>query len=198
MTRDAGFSLIEATMAAAILLATCLSASAILITTLRAGRLVDTRVALDEALASERARLAVLPYYAPAPRPIEGAAWDPDGPSLLAQVFPHALAGFNMSVAFYRAVDGSAAFVTQRTLGGVTIYCEARFVRWTGVEWTALPEAAVAGWALWHSGALPAAMIEVHLTATAGRHSSSLRMRLGALPPAVEKTAAGMRSRHAA
>jgi len=185
-----GFSLIEALVAAAILLATCLTASAIVVNALGASRLVDGRAAVDEVLASERARLAVLPYYALAAAPVDGAScWDPEAPSLLAQVFPHGLAGRNTAAAFYREDGEGAVFVTQRALCGVDIRCEARFVRWNRTGWTALPAASVAGWAIWQSAALPAAAVEVRLTATAGTRSSSLQMRLGALSPTVEKAA---------
>jgi len=185
-----GFSLIEAMVAAAILLATCLTASAILVNALGAGRLVDRRAALDEVLGSERARLAVLPYYAPTAAPATGASWSNlDAPSLLAQVFPHALTSRNTTAAFYRSDGEGAVFVTQRTLRGVDIRCEARFARWTGTGWTALPATSVSGWAVWQSIALPAAAVEVRLIATSGTRTSSLQIRLGALPPIVEKAA---------
>jgi len=188
--RGTGFSLIEALVAAAILLATCLTASAILLNAMGAGRLMDRRAAVDEVLASERARLAVLPYYALTAAPVDGASWwDPEAPSLLAQVFPHGLASRNTASAFYREDREGAVFVTQRTLCGVDIRCEARFVRWDRTGWTALPVASVAGWAVWQSAALPAAAVEVRLIATAGTRTSALWMRLGALPPTVEKAA---------
>jgi type II secretory pathway pseudopilin PulG len=185
-----GFSLIEALVAAAILLTTCLTASALLVNALGAGRFVDRRAAVDEVLASERARLAVLPYYALTSAPADGAPWcDPEAPSLLAQVFPHALTGGNTTAASYRDDGDGAVFVTQRTLRGVDIRCEARFVRRIGSDWTVLPAASVSGWAIWRSGALPAAAVELRLRATAGTRSSSLQIRLGALSPAVEKAA---------
>jgi hypothetical protein len=187
-----GFSLIEALVAAAILLAACLTASAIVVNALGANRLVDTRVAVDEVLASERARLTVLPYYALVAVPADGAScWDPEASSLLAQVFPHGLAGLNTGAAFYQEDGEGAVFVTRRTLCGVDIRCEARFVRFRRTGWTALPAASVAGWAVWRSAALPAAAVEVRLIATAGKHTSALWMRLGALPPTVEKAACG-------
>ena len=192
-----GFSLIEALVAAAILLATCLTASAILANALGAGRLSDRRAGVDDALASERARLASLPYYAPAAAPVDGVSWDPDASSLLAQVFPHALTGANTAVAAYRAEGEGAVFVTQRTLRGVDIRCEARFLRWTATGWTALPAESVAQWAIWLSATLPAAAIEIRLTAADGTCTSSLQIRLGALPPTVEKAAYGMAADHA-
>ena len=188
--RGTGFSLIEALVAAAILLAACLTASAIVVNALGASRLVEGRAAVDEVLASERARLAVLPYCALVAAPVDGAScWDPEAPSLLAQVFPHGLAGRNTAAAFYREDGEGAVFVTQRTLCGVDIRCEARFVRWNHTGWTALPAASVAGWAVWQSAALPAAAVEVRLIATAGTRTSALWMRLGALAPTVEKAA---------
>lgn len=185
-----GFSLVEALVAAAILLAACITASAVVVNALGASRFVDGRVVVDEVLASERARLAVLPYYAPAAAPVDGASsWDPEAPSLLAQVFPHGQAGHNTAAASYWANADGAVFVTQRTLRGVDIRCEACFVRWGRTGWTALPAASVAGWAVWQSAALPAAAVEVRLIATAGTHTSALLMRLGALQPTVEKAA---------
>ena len=195
-----GFSLIEALVAAAILLATCLTASVILVNALNAGRLVDRRAAVDEVLASERARLAVLPYYALAAAPVDGASsWDPDAPSLLAQVFPHALTSRNTTAAFYRDDGGGGVeFVTQRTLRGVSIRCEARFVQSTDTGWAVLPAASVAGWAIWQPAALPAAAVEVRLIATAGTRTSALELRFGALPPTVEKAACSKAANRAA
>jgi hypothetical protein len=198
VAKRSGFSLIEATVAATILLATCLTAGVVLRTALDAGRLIDRRAALNEVLAAERVRLAVLPYYAFAPVPAGGSSWDPGASSLLAQVFPHALASRNTAAAFYQEDEGSATFVTQRTLQGVEVRCEACFLRWTGTDWTVLPAAAVAGWAIWQSRALPAAMVEVHLTAFDGTLSSSMQVRLGATRPTVEKTSWGLGSDDAA
>lgn len=192
----AGFSLIEAVIASVVLLGTCVTVSATLASAFNADRLLERRALLDEVLDSERARLAALPYCQTAAAPVTGLAWRPEPPSLLGEVFPHAVTSHNSAAGCYRADSSSGAFVTHSTSQGVDITSEARFVRRDGADWAPVPVASVAGWAIWETRPLPAATVEVRLTATLGPCTSSLRMILGALPPTIEAAATDGESSH--
>ncbi len=123
-----GFSLIEAIVAVAVLLATCLAVSASLAVALQADRQVERRDTLEGILGSESARLASLPFRRTTAPPVAGVAWSPDPRSLLGEVFPHADAGHDGDGS-YHVEGGVGVFVASRTTEGFEIFSEARFVR---------------------------------------------------------------------
>jgi type II secretory pathway pseudopilin PulG len=164
-----GFSLVEAVVAGALLLLTCVSVSTLLTAALRAEGATQRRSALEVALAAERERLAALPYYRPVTTPEEVAAGT--APSLVGEVFPHALAAYNTASGSYRASgDGGepGSFESTGVSEGVRVTRTARFLqRWPGSPRTLGP-ADLDGWAAWHGDPPPGGALAIRLTAEAG------------------------------
>lgn len=187
-----GFSLIEAIVAVAVLLATCLAVSASLTVALQADRQVERHAALEEILGSESARLASLPFRRTTAAPVVGLAWSPDPRSLLGEVFPHAGAGHNGGGS-YHVEGGVGVFVARRTVEDFEIVSETRFVRRGDDGWMAVPAASLQGWSVWGTQPLPAATVELRLTTSRGSATASAQMILGALRTRVSPVASGLR-----
>lgn len=188
-----GFSLIEALVAVAVLLATCLAVSTSLTVALRADQQVERRAELEEILGSESARLASLPFRRTTAAPVTSVAWSPDPRSLLGEVFPHALAEDSSGGAYH--VKGSVGvFVTRRVLEGVEIVSEARFVRRGDAGWMPVPATSMQGWSVWGTQPPPAATVDLRLTTTQGSATASAQMILGALRTRVDPVASRRRA----
>lgn len=184
--RSNGFGLIEALVAAAILASTCLGLAAIVMATQRVEKVTASRATLAQSLLDERARLATLPYFAQADVSLPGAPWQASPPSLLGEVFPWASAVAMPTVGSYRSEDGIGVFTTVRRAGSVTIVREARFVRLLGESWVGIADAELGPWAVEKADTLPAAAVQVVMTATANGMSSTLVASFTALPPAID------------
>ena len=186
-----GFSLIEAIVAVAVLLATCLAVSASLAVALQADRQVERRAALEGILGSESARLASLPFRRTTAPPVVGVAWNPDPRSLLGEVFPHAGAGHNGGS--FRVEGGVGVFVARRTAEGFEIVSESRFVRREDSGWVPVAAASMEGWSVWGTQPLPSTTVELRLTTSRGSATASAQMILGALRTRVSPVASGLR-----
>lgn len=177
--RQSGFSLIEATVAGAILLAACVALTGTLVAGLRANQLVATQTRLEALAASERARLLALPYTAVPPASIPTATPDAPSPSLLADL----LADAQPAATGADAVPGGAeatVFVSRFPVGEATVERRTRFIRRRGTDWTGVPanvidtQGAIAGGA-------PASTVDVLIVARQGTHTATRVLRAGAL-----------------
>ena len=184
MGRRAGFSLIEAVVASAVLLLTCAAVSGTLSAVLRAERVVRQRSALEQVLTAESARLASLPFFVQAAPPQGAAPGDLQPPSLLGAVFPHARPESNLPAAYYcdgRGTGTPGSFVTLVDADGVALRREAQFVVGGGTQWEAVMPAALEGWAVWAFRQVPATTVEITLSVSSGDRTASTNLLLGAL-----------------
>jgi hypothetical protein len=185
MDRSSGFSLIEAVIASAVLLLTCIAVSGTLTAGLRAERATGQRADLENVLAAESARLASLPFFVQAAPPSSvDAPCDLLPTSLLAVVFPHARPEFNFTAARYcdGATPGAAgSFVTLADSDGVALRRETRFVVGQGTDWERVMPAALDGWAVWEDRQVPASTVEIALSVRCGSHEASANLILRAV-----------------
>jgi hypothetical protein len=184
MQRQCGFSLIEAVVASAVLLLTCVAVGGTLATVLRAERTVRQRSDLEQVLAAESARLTSLPFFVQARPPQGQVVGEVQPTSLLAVVFPHARPEFNAAAAYYyedRGAGSPGAFVTIVDADGITLRREARFVVGEGTELEVVGPEALEGWAVWASHRLPASKVEIALSVRRGDHMASADLVLAAL-----------------
>ena len=186
-----GFSLLEAVIAAGLLLLTVTAVSLCVGSAVRAGaRLERTREA-DAALQLSAERLRSLPFCAPSlpARPDGPAAFD-----LCAAVFPHAASWKNTAGARYVAVGGEPAlspgrFVTVFGEGGVEVSSTAWFLR--GAYGPRLAPAELVGWDVETSEEPPGPALEVVLVVHAPGGVRSVRLVLGALAPGLTPLSGG-------
>jgi hypothetical protein len=191
-----GFTLIEAAVAASILLLTCVAVATTLSAGLDAESLVDRRSLLEATLAAERSRLAALPHYVQASPWRDQQPWQPEPPSLVAEVFPHARPALNSATAFFCDGSGPGApdtFVTLVVVDGITVRREARFVVGAGAEWAPVEQESLEGWAVWETRSLPAATVEVALSARVGECEGATFLHADGLQPRVEPVAMSSR-----
>lgn len=193
MTRSAsGFSLIEAVIAAGVLLATCAAVSAAVGSVARAGARLDLVRRADAAATSEEARLRALPYVRATPSP--GSAGEGAGaPSLLAEVFPHGLVVLNDAEACYQPDSGpgsAACFVSRTVCGGMTLVRRAWFVTGLTADGEPVGAARVDGWAVWRGETPPAARLAVELVVVAGGVRRQRSFLVDALRPSAAPEAA--------
>jgi hypothetical protein len=185
MDRNSGFSLIEAVVASAVLLLTCVAVGGTLSAGLRAERATRQRADLESVLAAESARLASLPFFVQAAPPSPGDARSDLSPaSLLAVVFPHARPEFNSTAARYCDGRGSGApgsFVTLIDSDGVALRRETRFVVGQGTDWEGVMPAALDGWAVWEDRPVPASTVEIALSVRCGSRDASTSLILRAV-----------------
>jgi len=156
--RRQGFSLIEATVAVAVLALGCLAVTSVLHVSLGAEAGLAARQKAVEALDAEGARLRALVFFQQAGGPGLGPL------SLLSEVFPHARPSLNTGDAHYVAEEG--AFVTVGDTGGLLVTRTARFSRLANGGLEALPASAEQGWAVWDAARPPAAILDVRLEVT--------------------------------
>jgi hypothetical protein len=192
--RGGGFSLIEAVVAVAILGMACVAVSGALSAVLKAESSLERRRHLEAVLAAEGERLAALPYY----RRADGAQRPASPPSLLGEVFPHALPAGNVPEAYYADGSGAAAagtFVSDVLADDLTVHRVSRFVAVAsaGVEPVSLE--ALAAWAVWSDAVPPAGLIEVELQASWRGLAVERRLVFSALPPSVGPPVASLDGR---
>jgi hypothetical protein len=185
-----GFSLIEALIAAAILLLICLSVTGTVLATMNARRVLDRRLSLEQAAEAERVRLAALPYVRPVLAPIPGNEWRADQKSLVAEVFPHARPEYNTGHASFGEDAEGALFVTRDVKDGVSLERRARLVRKRPSSWVRLATADHPRWAMWESRP-PATTLEITLIATQDGRSVTRTMRVNALAPVLPLATSG-------
>jgi hypothetical protein len=194
MGRRSGFSLIEAVVASAVLLLTCVAVGGTLATALRAERAARQRTDLENALAGESARLAALPFFVQAGPPSPGdLSGDLVPTSLLAVVFPHARPESNSPQAHYcdgRGPGTPGSFVTLADVDGVALRRDTRFVVGEGSDWEVVEPAALAGWAVWEDRQVPASTVEITLSARCGSRDASTNLILRAVRVRVAAPAA--------
>ncbi len=191
--RAAGFSLLEAVIAAGLVLMTVTVVTVCVGNVSRAGVRLDQTMHAERAVYSVAERLQALPFCAPAyPLPPDEAA----GTNLVAAVFPHATPWRNVADARYVDAGGDAvappgSFVTLIEQDDVEVRCVARFL--AGPDGPSLGALEVAGWDGRASGRPPAPAIAVELSAQgsgAARRTVLVRMAL-ASPPLALHVAAG-------
>jgi hypothetical protein len=177
--RPGGFSLLEVVIASGLLLLTVASVTAAVASVSHAGRRAEATMRVDSVLESVVARLASLPFCAPA-LPAAPAGGGLAATDLVAAVFPDAGSPRDSADARYVAADGdgltAGSFVTRFDDGGVRITCVARFRRASGGTW--LEPAGLEGWDLTVADRPPAPLLDVEVTAAAGgvvRSGSLLR-----------------------
>ena len=185
-----GFSLLEAVIAAGLLLLTVAAVSLCVGSAVRAGARLERTRGADAALRLSAERLRSLPFCAPSlPAP-------PDGPAtsdLCAAVFPHAASWKNVAGARYVAVGSEPAvspgsFVTLFDEGGVEVCCTAWFLR--GADGPRLGPADLSGWDLETEGEPPGPALEVVLSARGPGGERTVRLVLAALAPRLAPHAA--------
>jgi hypothetical protein len=188
-----GFSLVETLVAVGLLLLACLTAGHVVLGALQEEDALAETMLVDRAVESERARLAALPYYAPAAPPTTEAEWRASPVSLLGEVFPHGVAGLNLAAHSFLDDAGVAVFVTHSAVAGVDLESRAVFLRPGPSGWTPLATEAVSGWTIWQTARPPAATVEVVITGRANGTTSTRRLHTGALAPAVGRAATAER-----
>ncbi len=185
--RNEGFSLIEALVASVVLLFVCLAVTGTVIAALEAGRVVEKRAVLEQLVESEAVRLAVLPFEPAAASPVSDWSLHPAPPSLLADVFPHALTERNTPQAYVRDDANGAVFITRTARDDVEVEREARFLRKGESGWQCLSLASLNGWALWQRQAMPSTTLQLVVIARQDGRTTQRRLRLTALPPVVHR-----------
>jgi type II secretory pathway pseudopilin PulG len=189
-----GFSLIEATVAVAVLGMACIAVSAVLSTVLSAERTLQARRHLETVLAAEGERLRALPYYRRANGPDQPASPD----SLLGEVFPHASPDRNVPAAYYADGSGAAVagtFVSDTLTEGFTVSRASRFVVASGTGVTPVPVASLSSWAIWSPALPPAGCIEIELQASWRGLVVSRRLVIGTVRPSVASSLAALEGR---
>ena len=162
----AGFSLLEAVVAAALVLMTVTAVTVCVGTVSRAGVRLGKTMDADRAVRGVAERLRALPFCAPAyPLPAD----EPAALDLVAAVFPHATPWRNIPAARYVDAAGDAvepgSFVTLVEQDGVEVRCVARFLG--GPDGPSLGPPEVSGWDSGASSEPPAPAIAVELSAQA-------------------------------
>jgi type II secretory pathway pseudopilin PulG len=177
-----GFSLLEAVVAAGLLLLTVTAVSMCVGGAVRAGARLDRTRAADAALQSGAERLRSLPFCAPS------LPARPDGPAasdLCTAVFPHASAWKNIADARYVAagdpVASAGCFVTVSDEGGAEVRCSAWFLR--GADGPRLTPDDLAGWDVETGREPPGPALEVILSTGGPGMERSVRLVLSALAP---------------
>jgi len=183
----AGFSLLEAVVAAALLLTTVAAVTACVTGVSRAGARLERTMRADRATLAVAERLRQLPYCA-ASYPVR--VGEAPAADLVAAVFPHAAAWRSTATARYVAAAGdpqaaAGSFVTVVVEQGVRVTCVARFL--AGPEGAPLGPAALAGWDSATSSRPPAPVLEVVVSCAAqegsGSGDRSVHLVRGALGP---------------
>jgi type II secretory pathway pseudopilin PulG len=185
-----GFSLLEAVVAAGLLLLTITAVSTCVGGVVRAGARLDRTGDADAALQRGADRLRSLPFCAPSLPVLAGG---PAASDLCAVVFPHASSWRNTADARYVAAGGDPAadpgsFVTVLDEGGVEVRCTARFLR--GADGPRLSPTDLAGWDMETAEEPPAPTLEVVLCVRGPGGLRSVRLVLGALAPRLASFAA--------
>jgi hypothetical protein len=189
----AGFSLIEAVVAGAMLLMTVTAVTTCVVVVsaneVRVGKTMD----IDRAVHQVGERLRRLPFCAAA-YPAPGVPSGDAAGDLVAAVFPHADVRRNEDSARYVASasvagDEPGSFVSTFLEDGVTIRCVAHFVR--GASGPAIEPAELTGWDVARSAAPPGAALSIVLSADAGSVRRLCFVREAAAKPAQDAGVSG-------
>jgi hypothetical protein len=151
----AAFTLVEVAAAAAVLVLSVLAGTGLALLASRQVAAADGSVADRDAALGLLWSLEQLPYVAPA-----------GSPSLVAQVFPHAVAARNSAAARYMGAAGeelpAGSFVTLREQDGRALLLVARFLaRDESGAWCPVDDASLAGRDLAAADPPPALLLEV-------------------------------------
>jgi hypothetical protein len=172
-----GFTLVEASVAVALLALCCVAVAGVVHVSLKAeaaerGRRAE-RVLLDE----ETARLRALPFFTRQDAP------DVPPPSLLAEVFPHARVALNTGTEWFVDDNGEATFVSEVRVGGRVVRRTARLAWDTADALEPLPAADVWDWAVWDAERPPALAVDLTLELQGERDTEAeRRLVIRALP----------------
>jgi hypothetical protein len=179
----AGFSLLEAVIAAGLLLLTVTAVSTCVAAVVHAGARLERTRDVDVALQSGAERLRSLPFCA---QSLPAQPESPPASDLCAAVFPHASSWKNTPGARY--VDASSdpaeppgSFVTVSDERGVEVRCTAWFLR--GADGPRLAPADLLGWDRETAEEPPGPALEVVLAARAPGGERTVRLVLLALAP---------------
>jgi hypothetical protein len=188
ISRRGAFTLVEVTIAASLLLATCLAISAVLGTVTKAEDAAGARDGLELILTSECRRLAALPYF----HGDSGEQWpvgalSPD--SLVAEVFPWARPELDTVDRWFVDDLGDAdagTFVTTVDVGGVRLRRRAVFLADERDATGHLGVADLVGWDCVSGARPPATSLAVTVDVSARGRSVSRTMVFSALRPSFE------------
>jgi hypothetical protein len=162
---EAGFSLLEAVIAAGLLLMTVTAVTLCVANVSGAGARLERTMDADRAARRVAERLRTLPFCAPAyPLP----AGEPSSHDLVGAVFPHAQPSWNTASARYVGAAGDpvapqGSFVTLIEDHGVKVRCVAQFL--SGPDGPRADPADVEEWGGGDSVAPPAPALAVELVA---------------------------------
>ncbi len=183
----AGFSLLEAVVAAAVLLATVTAVTFCVTSVSRGGARVESTMDADRAVRAVAERLRALPFCAAA-YPVAGASQGSAPGDLIASVFPHALPVENTENARY-VTDGAdeaapaGSFVTLLHEGEVEVRCVARFL--ATEQGPELETRDLDGWTVTQAHEPPGAALSIVLSAGAQGAVRTTRMTRTALMTSV-------------
>jgi hypothetical protein len=189
--RAAGFSLLEAVVAAGLLLLTVTAVSMCVTAAVRADARLDRTRDADAALQRRAERLRSL-YFCPASLPVQPD--DLAAADLCTVAFPHATPWKNTAGARYVDAPGDPAaepgsFVTVSDEHGVEVRCTAWFRR--GAEGPRLTPADLLGWDVETAEEPPGSAMEVVLSARSPGGERTVRLVLAALAPEIAEVPAG-------
>lgn len=157
-----GFTLIEVTVAASLLLLTAVCATPLLAGSQQAGSRASRGTEAGRLAESTLERLRSLPFASPASRSGDG---DPSESSVVGAVFPHADVARNTADAFVVLVAGAdwpaGTFVTRRCVAGFEITTESLFGAATSDGLAPLSPVLLAGFDSSTGGGLPSGILFV-------------------------------------
>ena len=189
MTSHRGaFTLVEAVIAASLLLATCVAISAVLGNAIKAEGAAGVRYGLESILTSECRRLAALPFFdgdTGEGRPV--GAPTPD--SLVSEVFPWARPELNTDHRWFvddLGGDQAGTFVSTVDVGGVRVRRDAVFLADERDAAKHLGVADLVGWDCASGARPPATILAVTVDVSARGGSVSRTMVFTALRPSFE------------
>ena len=186
--RERAFTLVEAVIAACLLLATCLAISAVLSNATKAEGTAVARDGLESILTSECRRLAALPYFHG--DTVDGRPFGaPTSDSLVSEIFPWARPGLDTDDRWFvgdLAGDEAGTFVSTVDVGGVRVRRDAVFLADESDAATRLGPADLVGWNCASGARPPATNLAVTVDVSARGRSASRTMVFTALRPSFE------------
>jgi hypothetical protein len=182
----AGFSLVEAVVAGAVLLLACVAVGALIGVSLKGERSLQRRSSLESALDEECERLSALVFFRSIALPAPGARPTPS--SLVAEVFPHARTECNQVDSRYCPGDGTdgASFVTLTRGESIRLRRESRFVVRAGGQSRPLSNSDLRRWAAWADALPPSSCVVIAVEAQRGARVVARRLELVSVLPSIE------------
>jgi hypothetical protein len=184
---QAGFTILEAVIAAALLLATCVATSGVVSSATKADGAADLRDRLEAALTRECERLAALPFSS-ADDGVAGSGEGASAGSLVSEVFPFARPELDTERAYIvdsPGDDDAGTFVSISDAGDVRVRREAVFVRGDGDRPGHVGPADLVGWDCASAARPPATTLAVTVEVSARGRSAIRTLVLSALRPTV-------------